>query len=63
MGEVIPQADRKLQRNSFSHLAEFDEGVSLKSTCHKKKSVKITGIFEKFHCNFVQFHHFHSFLS
>lgn len=60
-GEDGRQADRKLQRNSFSHLAEFDEGVSLKTPA-KKKTSRLRH-FWQFQCNFMHFHHFHSFLS
>ena len=60
-GEDGRQADRKLQRNSFSHLAEFDEGVILKTPA-PPKNVKITAfltIFCAFSCIFIIFIHFY----
>lgn len=55
------QADRKLQRNSFSHLAEFDEGVSLQNLPPKKTSRLVAFLTIPFaiSCIFIIFIHFY----
>lgn len=55
------QADRKLQRNSFSHLAEFDEGVILKKPAPQKTS-RLLAFFDDssaISCIFIIFIHFY----